>query len=69
MAKYSNSKLDAREAKTIGKANVYIMDWVCEGWGELPPRVAYLNNLPRHLTNAEKREVIAFFEANAPGDY
>ena len=40
------------------------MDWVCDGWGPLPPRIAEFEARRTPLTNAEKRELIDWYESN-----
>ena len=62
--KFSNTPLTEREKKDIGVANVYLMDWVCDGWGPLPPRIAEFEARRTPLTNAEKRELIDWYESN-----
>jgi cation transport regulator ChaC len=62
--KFSNDPLTAQEKKDSGIANVYLMDWVCDGWGPLPPRIAEFEARRTPLTNAEKRELIDWYENN-----
>ena len=49
------------------RANVYLMDWVCDGWGPLPPRIAAFEERHGALTNAEQRELLDWYE-NRPGE-
>ena len=56
------------EQRQIAKANVYIMDVEVDG-GSFPKRIEQLNNLRRRLTPDEDREVLAWFDRNAPGNY
>ena len=62
--KFSNEPLTDREKKDSGIATVYLMDWVCDGWGPLPPRIAEFEARRTPLTNAEKRELIDWYENN-----
>ena len=62
--KFSNEPLTAQEKKDSGIATVYLMDWVCDGWGPLPPRIAEFEARRTPLTNAEKRELIDWYESN-----
>ena len=62
--KFSNDPLTAQEKKDSGIATVYLMDWVCDGWGPLPPRIAEFEARRTPLTNAEKRELIDWYESN-----
>ena len=63
------SPLAPREVEDLRIANVFLMDWVCDGWGRLPAHIAEINNATGPLSNAQKRAVIAFYHHNARGDF
>jgi hypothetical protein len=44
------------------------MDWVCDGWGPLPPRIAAFEERHGALTNAEQRELVDWYENNVSSD-
>lgn len=60
--------LTAAEKRTMGKVNVFIMDWEMDG-GSLPPDIEKLASANRPLTPSEARKLIAWFHRTAPGDY
>ena len=66
--KFSNAPLDDREARELVLANTWAMDVEMDD-GHPPREIAHLAELSRRLTNAEARELIAWFRATAPGDY
>jgi GNAT superfamily N-acetyltransferase len=65
---FSSKPLTAEEKEKLGRANVFLMDWVCDGYGDLPPRIAEIEALQRALTNVEARELLAWFDRNASGE-
>jgi hypothetical protein len=64
----SSKPLTAEEKEKLGRANVFLMDWVCDGYGDLPPRIAEIEALQRAPTNVEARELLAWFDRNASGE-
>ena len=70
----SNSPLTSEELRSLGRANIYLMDIEIEGgaqgWsGPLPPEVQAVSDLRRKPTPTEARIVLAFFERYAPGNF
>jgi GNAT superfamily N-acetyltransferase len=60
--KFSAAPLTDAEKQQVRRANVYLMDWVCDGWGPLPPSIAAFEERHGALTNAEQRELIGWYE-------
>lgn len=57
---------EQRELKT---ANVFLMDFVVDGLGTLPPKIAKIEALSRPLKPAEARDLLDWFRRTAPGDF
>ncbi len=55
--------------RDLKSANVFLMDWVCDGWGKLPAKIQRIADKEGALTAAEKRTLVEWFRATAPGNY
>jgi len=55
--------------RDLKSANVFLMDWVCDGWGKLPPKIQRIADKKRPLTDKEKETLVEWFRATAPGSY
>lgn len=64
-------QLTAREEADIGRANVWFMDWECDGWGPLPPAVERVMKASqgRRYTPTEARVILHSFYETAPGNF
>ena len=69
LPKPSNSPLTEREKKDLGKANMWLMDWVCDGLGKLPDEIQKISDKNGKLTPAESRVFLAWYHSTAPGNY
>lgn len=62
--------LTSREEKLVPKAETFLMDWVSDGWGPLPPEIQAIDDKGAEpLTDAEKKVLVDWFYKNAPGNY
>jgi len=66
-----SAPLTAREEADIGRANVWFMDWECDGWGPLPPAVERVMKASqgRRYTPTEARVILRSFYETAPGNF
>jgi hypothetical protein len=55
--------------RDLASANVFLMDWVCDGWGKLPAKIQRIADKKGALTAAEKRALVQWFRDTAPGNY
>jgi hypothetical protein len=60
--------LTEKEQKTLGLANVFYMDHVCDSL-PVPAEIAAVSELRRALTPREARVLLRWFYATAPGTY
>ena len=73
------AKQDPRFLRDLKNANIFFMDWECDGWGPLPPAIQQIQNKThahlkatgksRPYTEAEKRVVVDEFHRFAPGNF
>jgi len=64
-----NAPLTPEEQRELKTANVFLMDFVVDGWGTLPPEIAKIEALTRSLHPAEARDLLDWFRRTAPGDF
>jgi hypothetical protein len=64
-----NAPLTSEEQRTLKTANVYLMDFVVDGWGVLLPKIAKIEALTRPLKPAEARDLLDWFYRTAPGNF
>ena len=55
--------------RDLKSANVFLMDWVCDGWGKLPPKIQRIADKVGALTAAEKKTLVQWFRDTAPGNF
>jgi len=60
---------DSYFERDLKSANVFLMDWVCDGWGKLPPKIQHIDDKVGALTATEKKTLVQWFRDTAPGNY
>ena len=63
------AKQDPSFLRDLKSANVFLMDWVCDGWGKLPPKIQRIADKVGALTPTEKKTLVQWFRDTARGNY